>query len=43
VTEQPTKAPFFFIWWAYADIREKEPMTVMTHKFIGSASLRLAL
>ena len=41
VTEQPTKAPFFF-WWAVLPnlLKIKEPMIYgeFPHKFIGSAS-----
>jgi hypothetical protein len=45
VTEQPTKAPFF-IWWAVLPnlLMKKEPTSCeVSHKFIGSASMRLAL
>ncbi len=45
VTEQPNKAPFF-IWWAvlsnFSIIKEPTSCEV-SHKFIGSASVRLAL
>ena len=41
VTEQPTKAPFFFIWWAVLPnlLMKKEPTSCeVSHRFIGSAS-----
>jgi len=45
VTEQPTKAPFFLFGGLALSmaILKTEPMTVIAHKFIGSASVRLAL
>ena len=41
----PTKAPFFYLMGcATNSVKKKEPMICeFSHKFIGSASLRLAL
>ena len=46
VTEQPTKAPFFYLVGCAAKFNIKEradDLCEFPHKFIGSASLRLAL